>query len=362
MHEGWKRMESATMKAIRLNGPRSFEYCDIPVPEVGPYEALCRVERVAICGTDPHIINGHFPGFWPKAFPLIPGHEWAGVIVGLDERARKLGWREGDRVCGISHVGCGYCAMCLSGRYNLCLNYGKEEAGHRQYGHYSQGAYAQFMCCSVKSIARIPDDMGFEVASCMDPLSIALHVVLRSGLEPGDSVLVNGTGPQGLMSIMIARSMGAGTILASGSGYRLTVAEKLGAIPIDYKSADVVRRTRELTAGLGTRRVLECAGTEQGMRQACDAVAKGGRISMVGLPGEAIALPVRRLVLDEIELVGCRANPNTLEQALSMIRAKRLDIAGLITHSMPLSEFAKALDTFVHRRDNSLKVVLKPNG
>jgi len=178
----------------------------------------------------------------------------------------------------------------------------------------------------------------------------------------GDSVLVNGTGPQGLMSIMIARSMGAGRILASGSGHRLTVAERLGALPIDYRSEDVVRRTRELTGGLGARRVLECAGTEQGMRQACDAVAKGGRISMVGLPGQAIAVPVRRLVLDEIELIGCRANPNTLEPALALVREKRVDLGFLVTHVLPLSEFARALDIFVHRRDNSLKVVVRPNG
>ena len=355
-------MASATMKAIRLNRPRDLEYCDVPVPDIGPHEVLCRVESVAICGTDPHIINGDFPGFWPKSFPLIPGHEWAGVVVRPGELAGRLGWREGDRVCGISHVGCGYCAMCLSGRYNLCLNYGREEAGHRQYGHYSQGAYAQYMCSSVKSIARIPDDMSFDVASCMDPLSIALHVVLRSRLEPGDSVLVNGAGPQGLMSIMIARSMGAGRIIASGSGYRLEVAARLGAIPIDYRTEDVARRTRELTEGLGARRVLECAGTARGLQQACTAVAKGGCISLVGIPGEDIALPVRRLVLDEIELFGCRANPNTLEQALSMVREKRVDLAGLVTHSMPLSGYAKALDIFVNRRDNSLKVVLKPNG
>ena len=355
-------MATATMKAIRLNRPRDFEFCDIPVPEVGPHEALCRVERVAICGTDPHIINGDFPGFWPKAFPLVPGHEWAGAIVKLGELSRRLGWREGERICGISHVGCGYCSMCLSGRFNLCLNYGREEAGHRQYGHYSPGAYAQFICASVKSIARIPDEMSFEVASCMDPLSIALHVVRRSRLEPGDSVLVNGTGPQGLMSIMIARSLGAGRILASGSGYRLEVAARLGAVPIDYRTEDVPRRTRELTSGLGAKRVLECAGTARGLQQACGAVAKGGCISLVGIPGEDVALPVRRLVLEEVELIGCRANPNTLEPALSMVREGRVDLASLITHSMPLSEYAEALDLFVNRRDNSIKVVLKPNG
>ena len=354
-------MAPATMKAIRLNRPKDFEYCDVPVPKAGPYEVLCRVESVAICGTDPHILDGDFPGFWPKEFPLIPGHEWSGVVVELDPLARKLGWREGDRVCGASHVGFGYCAMCLGGRYNLCLNYGNTAVGHRQHGHYTPGAYAQFIAASVKSVAHIPDDMTFEVAALMDPLSIALHLVRRSRLEPGDSVLVNGTGPQGLLGILVARALGAGRLLASGSGFRLEVAEKLGAVPIDYRTEDVVRRVRELTEGLGAKRVLECAGTPKGLAQACGAVGKGGVISMVGLPKEEIALPVRRLVLDEVELVGCRANPNTLEPALALLREKRLDLAPLITHSLPLSDFARALDLFVNRRDHSLKVVLKPN-
>lgn len=355
-------MADRIMKAIRLNKPNDFEYCDIPIPVPGPYDVLARVETVAICGTDPHIFAGDFPGFWPKSFPLIPGHEWAGVVVELGDVAKRLGWKIGDRVCGMSHVGCGHCAMCLSGRYNLCLNYGNEDAGHRQYGHYSQGAYAQFMCASVKSVARIPVDMSFDVAACMDPFSIALHMVMRSRLEPGDSVLVNGSGPQGLMGVMIARAMGAGKILASGSGFRLQVAQRLGAIPIDYKKEDVVARTRELTGGMGAKRVIECAGTETGVRQACEAVAKGGAISMVSLPSEDVLIPIRRLVLDEVDLYGNRANPNTLEPAIAMVCGNKLDIAGLITHSLPLAEFVKAFDIFVQRKDNSLKVVLKPNG
>ena len=355
-------MAIASMKAVRLNKPRDFEYCDIPVPSPGPFEALCRVESVAICGTDPHIINGDFPGFWPKEFPLVLGHEWAGVIVELDGLAAGFGWKKGDRVCGISHVGCGYCSMCLSGRYNLCLNYGREELGHRQYGHYSQGAYAQYMRSSVKSIARIPDDMDFDVASCMDPLSIALHVVERSGLEAGDSVLVNGTGPQGLMSIMIARRMGAGKIVATGSGFRLKVAEELGAIPVDYRVDDVVGKVLALTEGRGAKRVIECTGTAQGIQQACKAVAKGGCISVVSLPNEEVPLPMRRIVLEEIEIVGNRANPNTVERVIAMTTANEIDVGRLITHRFPLSEFPRAFDVFAQRKDNSLKVVLKPNG
>ena len=351
------------MYAIRLNGPNDFEYTQVPVPEVGPFEVLCRVESVSICGTDPHIIEGDFPGFWPKEFPLIPGHEWSGVIKKLDEKAYEFGWREGDRVCGISHVGCGYCSMCLQGRYNLCLNFGNEKLGHRQHGHYTPGAYAQYMLSSIKSIAKLPDEMSFNAGACMDPLSIALHMAMRSRIEPGDSVLVNGAGAQGLMSIMCVKSLGAGTVMVSGSGNRLKIAEKLGAIPINYREEDVAARVRELTGDIGAKRVLECSGTEKGIYQACTAVAKGGCISVVSLPiGEGnITIPLKQLVLNEVELVGNRANPNTLEKAISMAQANKFDIDSLVTHEFPLSEYRKALDIFVGRKENSLKVICKPN-
>jgi L-iditol 2-dehydrogenase len=351
------------MYAIRLNGPNDFEYTQVPIPQVGPFEVLCRVESVAICGTDPHIIEGDYPGFWPKEFPLIPGHEWSGVIVRLDDKAYEFGWREGDRVCGISHVGCGYCAMCLAGRYNLCLNFGNEKLGHRQHGHYTPGAYAQYMLSSIKSIAKLPETMSFNAGACMDPLSIALHMAMRSRLEPGDSVLINGAGAQGLMSIMCVKSMGAGMVMVSGSGSRLQIAEKMGAIPISYREEDVAARVRELTGGRGAKRVLECSGTEKGIAQACAAVAKGGCISVVSLPpGDGnIVIPLKQLVLNEVELVGNRANPNTLEKAIAMATANNFDIDSLVTHEFPLSEYAKALDVFVGRKENSLKVVCKPN-
>lgn len=348
------------MKALRLNGVNDLEFCEVPIPTPERSEVICRVESVSICGTDPHIINGDFPGFWPKEFPIILGHEWSGVIVELGEKSADFGWKIGDRVCASCHVGCGQCKMCLEGRYNLCLNYGKPELGHRQYGHYVQGAYAEYMCTSVKTIEKIPDEMDFNVASCMDPLSIALHMVMRSGVKPGDSVLINGAGAQGLMSVLCMKSMGAGLIMISGSGNRLEAAKKLGAVTIDYRTEDVVARVKEMTNGLGAARVIECAGTEAGIRQACDAVAKGGCVSMVSLPKNDVSIPIRKIVLEEIDLVGNRANPNTLRKAIPIGMNFKNEISNIITHEFPLSEYEKAFDIFNGRKENSLKVVLKP--
>ena len=145
------------MDALVLKGVRDFVIETVPVPHPDADEVICKVDTTFICGTDPHIINGDFPGFWPQGFPFIPGHEWSGTVVETGEKADRLGWKEGDRVCGISHCGCGYCSMCLKGRYNECLNYGFEDRGHRQYGHYKPCANAQYMSTTVKSIYKNPD-------------------------------------------------------------------------------------------------------------------------------------------------------------------------------------------------------------
>ena len=349
-----------TMKALRLNAPNDLEYCEVPVPSPGLNEVLCKVESTSICGTDPHIIGGDFPGFWPKQFPLIPGHEWAGQVVALGENAQLYGWKIGDRVAGIANMGCGFCKNCMEGRWTICLNYGKDKI-HNMYGHITPGAYAQYIRVSIKSIARIPDDMDYNLAACMDPLSIALHMVERSGLMTGDDVLVNGSGAQGLMAILCCKSMGAGRIFVSGSGRRLEQAAKLGGIPINYREENVVEKIMEYTGGLGVKRVMECSGTASGVAQAWGVIARGGCISTISLPKEEVPIPVRKLVLDEIDFVGNRANPNTLEKAIVLADQNREELQQLITHEFPMSEYKRAFEIFNGRLDHSLKVIVKPN-
>jgi L-iditol 2-dehydrogenase len=252
--------------------------------------------------------------------------------------------------------------MCQKGRYNLCLNYGYEDRGHRQYGHYTPGAYAQYVRTSVKSIFRIPDDMPLELAACVDPLSIALYTVQRSRMKAGDEVLIIGTGPQGLMAILVAKALGAGRIIAAGSGERLAKAEELGAVPIDYRKQDVVEAVRDLTNGRGVPAVLECAGTSDSIRQACLAAAKGGVVSAIGIPHSDPTLPLKRMVLEEVELIGNRANPNTALPTIEMLKNGRIDLTPLLTHRFPLRDFAEALDTFESRRGGAIKVATKPNG
>jgi threonine dehydrogenase-like Zn-dependent dehydrogenase len=202
--------------------------------------------------------------------------------------------------------------------------------------------------------------MNYDIASIMDTLSIALHMIERTDFRVGDDVLVNGAGAQGWMSIICLKTMGANKIYCSGSGKRLEMAAELGAIPINYREEDIPETIMKYTNGAGVKRVVECTGTAQGVQAACWSVARGGSIAAVGFPKGDVPIPVRHLVLDEISFNGSRANPNTLEPAITIAAKHMDDLQKLITHVFPMSKYAEAYEVFTKRLDNSLKVVVKP--
>ena len=347
------------MDALVVHEPNSFSVEDVPRPEPGPHEVLCKVHAAAICGTDPHIIRGDYPGFWPKSFPFIPGHEWAGEVVNLGPGAEELGWRVGTRVAGTSHAGCGFCRKCVQGRYNLCENYGNE-AVHRQYGHYTQGSYAHFVVHSVKSVFPIPDALSYDEAAMLDPASIALHTVKRGGHGPGDTVVVVGPGVMGLLVAECAWALGAGRVIVVGRGERLAKAAELGSETVDFTAGDPVAEVRERTGGLGAEVALECSGDPAAVGQCAAMLRKGGRVAVIGIPLEDARLPLQQLVLNELEIVGVRAAAGEMPEAIALVAAGRIRLRELVTHRFPLRDYAEAYRTFTERVDGALKVIVHP--
>jgi len=349
------------MRAVVLTGPNQHEIRDdVPVPRPGPLEVLCKVDSVAICGTDLHMYEGRFPGRWPRSYPFIPGHEWSGTVVEVGSSAAELGWRVGERVAGTSHAGCGLCRMCLTGRYNLCENYGREPL-HHQYGHYSQGANAEYVVHSIKSVFRIPETLELSYGAMIDTASIALHSVKRPGIEPGDIVVVVGAGPMGFLIADCALALGAAQAILTGSGERLERARQLGFVTIDYRGQDPVQEVRRLTEGKGAHVAIDAGGTQASIRQAVDVLRKGGRVAFTGVPTEGdTALPMQKIVLEEIDLFGVRANPNTMEEVIPLIVTGRVRIKPLVTHTFDLADYGEALHTFGDRIDGALKVLVKP--
>jgi L-iditol 2-dehydrogenase len=349
------------MRAVVLLGPNEHEVrAGVPVPRPAQLEVLCKVDSVAICGTDVHIYEGRFPGRWPKQYPFIPGHEWSGTVVEVGPGAAELGWHAGQRVAGTSHAGCGYCRMCRIGRYNLCENYGREPL-HHQYGHYSQGADAEYVVQSIKSVFPLPDELELPLGAMIDTASIALHSVKRPGINPGDVVVVVGAGPMGILTADCAMALGAARVVVTGSGERLKKAAELGFDVVNYRDEDPVAEVRRMTDGKGANVAIDTGGTQTSIRQAVDVLAKGGRVAFTGVPTDGDpALPMQKIVLEEIDLFGVRANRNTMEEVIPLIVSGRVRVKPLVTHTFALEDYGKAIHTFADRIDGALKILVKP--
>ena len=352
--------KTGEMQALVLTAPHEFEIRSIPIPRPGANEILARVHAIAICGTDAEIVEGTFKGRWPRAYPFTPGHEWAGEVVDAGAVAKGFGFVPGTRIAGTSHSGCGYCRMCRTGRYNLCFNYGREDLGHRQYGHYTQGAYADYVVHTIKAVFPIPAAMPFDVAALCDTASIALHSVKRPGIEPADVFVAVGSGGIGLLTAMCARALGAARCIVVGGGKRLDRARELGFETVDYHDGDPVTRVRAMTDDRGADVAVDSAGTKDSVRQAILMVRKGGRVAFTGIPKEPSQIEFQKIVLEELDLYGVRANRNTMEEVMPLIADGRIPAAKLITHHFALRRFGEALRTFNQRIDGALKVIVEP--
>jgi L-iditol 2-dehydrogenase len=348
------------MEALVVLEPNRFEIQEVPVPIPGPGEILARVRAVSICGTDAHIVRGDYPGFWPPAFPFIPGHEWAGEIVELGPGAERYGWTMGDRVAGTSHDACGVCQKCVEGRYNLCENYGREGL-HKQYGHSVQGADATYVVQGVKTIFPLPAALSFDEGAVIDPASIALHVANRGNITPGDTVAITGAGAIGLLGGDAAKVRGASrVILIERNAKRLAKAAEMGFETVDATAADPVAAVREMTAGFGVDVVLECAGVPATVQQALGMLRRGGRCAAVGIPTVGVEIAMQRLVLDELELVGSRASAGEMRRVMPHVEQGRMRVREMVTHRFPLREYEQALATFNDRSSGAIKIVVEP--
>ena len=347
------------MKALVLAAPNDFSIEEVPLPEAGRNELLCRVKAISICGTDSHLVKGDYAGFWPPAYPFIPGHEWAGEVIALGENAGNHGWSIGDRVAGTSHDACGFCQLCIEGRYNLCENYG-DPSVHRHYGHTWQGAFADFVVHGLKSVFHLPDTLTFAQGALLDPASIALHTANRGGIAPGDNVAVIGPGPIGLLAADAARAMGAGRVIMVGRGDRLRKAAEMGSEIVDFTSVDPVATVRAATAGLGADVVLDCAGADESFQWGLSMLRKGGTAAVVGIPVREVAISFQDLVLHEKQLIGVRATAGEMRHVIPLVADGRIRVNELHTHTFRLAEFAAALATFNERRDGAIKVIVEP--
>lgn len=351
-----------TMRAAVLYGEGDMRLIDdYPVPKVSPDEVLIRVEACAICGTDPKILAYGWPNHPPYG-EFIFGHEYAGTIVACGEDVTEF--KVGDRVAVEPHKGCGVCDNCRDGLYTTCLNYGNYDKGHRHYGFTVNGGYAEYACNHINSVYKIPDAMPVDEATLITTAATSLYGIRRiGGIQCGETVVVSGPGAIGLVGVVMARLLGAGRIILTGTrAERLELGRSLGAdITVNVKEENAIESIFDLTEGVGADAVLECAGTTRAAVDAVEFAKKNGRVALIGIYKEPASLNVNKIVQWNITLAGSKAEgERSLAQALSLLSRQTVDLSPLITHRFPLDEIHAAFETAEKRLEGAVKVVVNP--
>ncbi len=343
------------MKALILEDYKQFNYTTAPDPTPNPGDVLIAVRACGICGSDVHGMDGSTGRRRP---PIIMGHEAAGEIVAVG--AGVSGWQAGDRVTFDSTVYCGTCAYCRRGQINLCDN--RRVLGVSCEDYRQHGAFAEFVAVPQHILYRLPDELSFDEAAMLEPVSIAFHAVNRTPLVLNDSVVVFGAGMIGLLVIQALRLAGCGTIIAVDvEEGKLALAKQLGA---DYgiNAADeaLAAKVLNLTGGQGADRALECVGIGATVSAAFKCVRKGGSITLVGNLAPNIEFPLQAAVTREISIFGVCASCGEYPACLDMIARGAIDVKPLMSAVAPLAEGAGWFERLYNKEPGLMKVLLAP--
>jgi len=322
------------------------------VPEIGPGELLLKVEASGLCGSDV------MEWYRIQRAPMVLGHEVSGEVVQVGVGVEQ--YKEGDRLVVTHHVPCNACHWCLSGRHTDC------DTLHTT--SFDPGGFAEYLRIPQINVNRgvfpIPDHVGYDEASITEPLACVYRGQRRANLQPGQNVLVLGSGLAGLIHINLARALGAGRIIATDMvDYRLDAARKLGADVTFSAMEDVPARLREANNGRLADLVIVCTGALPALRQALESVERGGTVLFFAptAPGVSLPVPINDVFFrNDVTLTTTYAGaPADLATAMDMIASGRVQVGEMISHRLGLAEAGLGFKLTADAGD-SLKVIIQP--
>ncbi|MDQ7824493.1 MAG: L-threonine 3-dehydrogenase [Candidatus Eremiobacteraeota bacterium] len=345
------------MKAVvkTRKGPGA-EMVTADIPPVGAREVLVKVKATSICGTDVHIYT------WDpwaqgriRKIPQVLGHEFAGEVVEIGKEVRHI--KIGDTISAETHIPCGECIQCLTDQMHICNNLSI-------LGVDRDGCFAEYAVIPEVVCWKNSRDIPYEYATVQEPLGNAVYATLVEDVA-GKTVAVIGEGPTGLFAVGVARACGATEIFALGKNrYRLEIAKKMGADhTIMVSDTDAVAFILERTNGIGVDVVLEMAGAQQAIDDGIRIIRKGGRFSAFGIPPGNVRLDYANgIIFKGITLYGIngRLMYSTWFKVRNLLASKRLDVSPVVTHKMPMSDFAEGFRLLTEGESRCGKVVLIP--
>jgi alcohol dehydrogenase len=347
-----KKMKGVIFHGI---GDISLEEMDAPTLQ-NASDAIIRITLTTICGSDLHLIHGQ-----TVVDPESPiGHECVGVVEEIGDDMSSF--KPGDRVIVPTFTHCGNCFFCKKGSTSQCEKGGIIGFGSIRGG--LGGAQTEYVRVPFAdmSLVKTPETLSDEdVLFVGDVIATAYFALENVPIKPGDTVAIVGPGPIGLAVQEIAPVFGAGKIIMIGTrAYRLEVAKQRGAIIINPNEENAPQKVLELTNGYGADVVVECAGTPESFKIAFDSVRKGGSVSLMGMWGEPVEVPLNDMVMNNITIFTGLVDCNRLEEIVQLIEAGRINTNFLITHRMKLNDILEAYRLFENKEDNVLKIAITP--
>ena len=328
------------MKALMKTKPGvgNVELVDIPEPECKPGCVKIKVAFCGVCGTDLHVYHDTFPNYPP----VILGHEFSGTVVEVGEGVERVKCEDRVTVLGATAVVCGKCAWCRQGYFMFC-------SIRRGMGHGVSGAFTEYVVVREDQVYLLPENVRFEEGALTEPLAACVQPICElTSFRVGETVLVSGPGPIGLLCLTLLRAEGCRVLVAGTTEdkLRLDLARKLGAhVAVDVLTEDLASVVERETDGVGVDAAVECAGAPGSVVACLNAVRPRGRYVQVGIVGEEVTIPLDRIVFKQLRLHGSIGySLKTWEAVVRILAQGKLDLSPIITHSLPLSQWREAFD------------------
>jgi L-iditol 2-dehydrogenase len=352
------------MKAWVLGDPDQLHLREKPTPVPKRAEMLVRIDAVAICATDLEIIHQGTPASIGGGLPFnknfTPGHEYMGTVAALGPEVDEF--QIGERISVEIHSGSGQCKRCREGMYTSCLNYGKPEKGHRANGFTTDGGFAEYAVNHINTVERVPDTMSDAEATLVVTAGTSMYGLTElGGLVAGESVVVIGPGPIGLLAVAVAKALGASPVILTGTrNKRLAIGKELGADRvINISEENAVDVVKQLTGGIGADYVVECAGSEATIDQAIHMTNRGGKICLAAFPHDPVTTDIAHLVRNNIYVYGIRGEGRSAtRRAMALMAERKFDATKIHTHTFALEDLPTALKYARDRIEDAIKVVV----
>lgn len=345
------------MKVLKILEPGKMQIVEEPLPELENedevmieiyYSGICKSDLELLRGTHPHLVNKN------AFYPIIPGHEWSGVIVKLGTHVSDF--KIGDRVVGDVSLGCGCCEMCKTGKYNLCPS--REVIGSYRN---RQGSFAEYLRTHKRSIYKIPEGLSMAVAATVEPAATAAYAVKKSKVKYGDKVLVIGDGPIGLFAIQAAKAAGASMVMLIGSWpEKIKIGRKVGAdYGFSYRTGDMVDQTKRILGDTQFDVIIETSGNNSSINKAIALIKPSGIIGMVSFYGGTVEINMNDVITKDAELQGILASPNMFAPTLLALDTGKIKAEPLITHIINFEEIENGFRIAESRNELSVKILVK---